>query len=100
MSELPQILPFEEKYKIVDSPEFIPEPIIFCSDKDFNLGLRFTKRDRIDSEELWEYNVKPKRKNSELPIWEIKTTQPSKPKEVENSRNDNIENLPNEFAVK
>ena len=100
MSELPQILPNEEKYKVIDSPELVFAPLEVSSETAFSFGLRFTKRDRIDSEELWDYNVKPKRKNSEFTIWENKTQQQTKPKEVEITQNENAENTPNEFVVK
>lgn len=96
MSELPQFFLNGNNSNIVDLPE-LPFDCSVPPTDDFIVDLRLQKRERIDSEELWESHVVKKRKASEVIGWDLKpnnrtadSTMSSKPEQ---------ENTLNEFVV-
>ena len=96
MSELPQFFLNGNNGNLVDLPE-LPFDCSVPPTEDFIVDLRLQKRERIDSEELWESHVVKKRKASEVICWDFKSnnrtaesTTPSKPEQ---------ENTLNEFVV-
>ena len=99
MSELPQFFIGGNNCKGIDFPElhFQCPPSHIETENLFSLNLQ--KRDRIDSEELWEDHLLMKRKVSEGVVLDIKCQSMTRTTETGGAAKPDCDNTFNEFFV-